>query len=101
MPVNLLLDPAARRRDHALSASRRLACFVARRIRQVGSIESTSLCLEPLRAAHAAEMFRPMSDAAIYDYMPGQPPASPSALRKRYAHLEKGCSADGGEGWLN
>jgi len=65
------------------------------------AIESPSLRLEPLAAAHADEMFRPMSAAAIYDYMPGQPPTSVSALRERYAHLEKGCSADGSERWLN
>jgi ribosomal-protein-alanine N-acetyltransferase len=64
-------------------------------------IESQSLRLEPLIAAHAEEMFGPMSVAAIYDYMPGQPPASASSLRERYAHLEKGRSADGRERWLN
>jgi ribosomal-protein-alanine N-acetyltransferase len=65
------------------------------------SIESGSLRLEPLVAAHAEEMFRPMSDSAIYAYMPLQPPASASALRRRYAHLEQGRSADGRERWLN
>jgi [ribosomal protein S5]-alanine N-acetyltransferase len=101
MPLNLLLYPAARRRGHALSAARRLASSVARHLRRAHPIESTSLRLEPLLAAHAEEMFRAMSAAAIYDYMPARPPASPSALRKRYAHLEKGCSADGSERWLN
>lgn len=42
-----------------------------------------------------------MSAAAIYDYMPGHPPVSASALRQRYARLEKGCSADASERWLN
>jgi [ribosomal protein S5]-alanine N-acetyltransferase len=64
-------------------------------------IELPSLRLEPLLAAHADEMFRPMSAAAIYDYMPGQPPTSAKALRERYVQLEKGCSADGSERWLN
>jgi ribosomal-protein-alanine N-acetyltransferase len=64
-------------------------------------IESQSLCLEPLIAAHAEEMFGAMSVAAIYDYMPGHPPVSASTLRERYAHLEKGRSADGRERWLN
>jgi RimJ/RimL family protein N-acetyltransferase len=64
-------------------------------------IESHSLRLEPLVTAHAEEMFGPMSAAAIYDYMPGQPPASVATLRQRYAHLEQGCSVDGRERWLN
>ena len=64
-------------------------------------IESRSLRLEPLVTAHAEEMFGPMSATAIYDYMPGQPPASVGALRQRYAHLERGCSVDGRERWLN
>ena len=33
--------------------------------------------------------------------MPLEPPASTSALRQRYAHLERGRSADGRERWLN
>ncbi len=64
-------------------------------------IQSSSLRLEPLVAAHAEEMFRSMSATAIYDYTPGQPPASAEILRQRYAQLEKGHSADGRERWLN
>ena len=36
-----------------------------------------------LVAAHAAEMFGPMSAQAIYAYIPEQPPASVGALRQR------------------
>ena len=64
-------------------------------------MESSALRLEPLVAAHADEMFAPLSAAAIYDYMPGQPPLSAAALRERYARLEKGRSADGRQQWLN
>ena len=64
-------------------------------------IESRTLRLEPLAAAHAEEMFEPMSAIAIYDYMPGRPPASVSALRERYIQLERGRSADGKQEWLN
>ena len=64
-------------------------------------IESNSLRLEPLVAAHAEEMFAPLSAAAIYDYMPGQPPLSAAALRQRYVRLEEGHSADGRQQWLN
>src|SRR5208282_3277262 len=94
MPLNLLPDPIARRRDRALSASRRQACSFTPDGPTASPIESRSLRLEPLLAAHAEEMFRPMSAAAIYDYMPGQSPTSTSTLRERYAQLEKGWSAD-------
>src|SRR5271169_562253 len=101
MPVNLLSDPTVRRRSRARSASRRQALGFAQHRRSPSPIESRSLRLEPLLAAHADEMFGPMSAAAISDYMPGKPPASASALRERYAQLEKGRSADGSEQWLN
>jgi RimJ/RimL family protein N-acetyltransferase len=64
-------------------------------------IASSALRLEPLVASHADEMFAPLSAAAIYDYMPGQPPLSADALRERYVRLEKGHSADGRQQWLN
>lgn len=64
-------------------------------------IESATLRLEPLAAAHAAEMFGPMSAAAIYDYIPESPPASVASLQQRYLHLERGHSANGRERWLN
>jgi [ribosomal protein S5]-alanine N-acetyltransferase len=64
-------------------------------------IESATLRLEPLVAAHAEEMFGPMSAAAIYAYVPEQPPASVAALRQRYMQLERGHSASGRERWLN
>jgi RimJ/RimL family protein N-acetyltransferase len=64
-------------------------------------IESATLRLEPLAVSHAAEMFGPMSAAAIYSYIPGEPPASVSALQQRYLQLERGHSADGRQRWLN
>jgi len=64
-------------------------------------IESSALRLEPLVAAHADEMFAPLSAVAIYDYIPGEPPLSVAALRERYARLAKGHSADGRQQWLN
>jgi ribosomal-protein-alanine N-acetyltransferase len=82
----------------ARAAARPLAAL---ELSPMSPIESHSLRLEPLVSAHADEMFRSMSAAAIYDYMPAQPPVSASALRERYAHLEKGHSADGRERWLN
>jgi RimJ/RimL family protein N-acetyltransferase len=64
-------------------------------------IESSGLHLEPLVSAHAEEMFEPLSAPAIYNYMPGQPPASAAALRERYIQLERGQSADKRQRWLN
>jgi RimJ/RimL family protein N-acetyltransferase len=41
-----------------------------------------------------------LQDPAIYTYLPGDPPTA-EALQKRYDFLEKGCSPDGKELWLN
>lgn len=67
----------------------------------MSAIESATLRLEPLVAAHADEMFGPMSAPAIYEYIPEQQPASLAALRQRYKLLERGHSASGRERWLN
>jgi RimJ/RimL family protein N-acetyltransferase len=90
---------AARDATSSQQAARGVRC--TRSARAMKPIESRSLRLEPLVAAHADEMFRSMSATAIYEYTPGQPPASAEALRQRYAQLEKGRSADGRERWLN
>lgn len=65
------------------------------------TIEANGLRLERLAVAHADEMFAPLSAAAMYDYMPGEPPASLEALRKRYEMLATGHSPDGRDQWLN
>jgi RimJ/RimL family protein N-acetyltransferase len=65
------------------------------------AIASSTLRLEPLVAAHAEEMFEPLSAPAIYNYMPGQPPSSSAALRERYIQLERGRSFDERQQWLN
>ena len=67
----------------------------------MGAIASKALRLEPLVAAHAEEMFAPLSSSAIYDYTHGQPPLSAATLRERYVRLEAGRSADGRQQWLN
>jgi ribosomal-protein-alanine N-acetyltransferase len=59
------------------------------------------LVLEPLRRAHAFEMFSALSDPAIYRYIDEAPPASVEALAERYARLETRQSINGGERWLN
>ena len=63
--------------------------------------QTPMLRLEPLSAAHAEEMFAPMSAIAIYDYIPGEPPSSVDALTQRYVQLARGRSADGEQQWLN
>ena len=57
--------------------------------------------LEPLTAAHAAELFPVLSHAAIYSYIAGPPPASVSALAERFRRLESRSSPDGSQQWLN
>jgi RimJ/RimL family protein N-acetyltransferase len=58
------------------------------------------LTLEPQTATHAEEMFRVLSDPAIYEYE-NEPPASIEALRARFTKLESRRSGDGREQWLN
>jgi ribosomal-protein-alanine N-acetyltransferase len=65
------------------------------------TIVSATLRLEPLVRAHADEMFRPLSAATIYDYIPGRPPVSVAELRQRYHRLEQRRSPDGRQQWLN
>ena len=57
--------------------------------------------LEPLTAAHAAELFSALTHPAIYTFIPDQPPASVSALAERYRRLESRFSPDGSQQWLN
>jgi RimJ/RimL family protein N-acetyltransferase len=61
---------------------------------------SRALTLEPQIAAHAEEMFRVLSDPAIYEYE-NEPPPSLEWLRERYARLESRSSPDGAQRWLN
>lgn len=61
----------------------------------------SALCtLEPQRVEHAAEMFRVLGDAAIYEFE-NSPPPSEAWLVERYARLERRASPDGRESWLN
>jgi RimJ/RimL family protein N-acetyltransferase len=61
----------------------------------------TSLCtLEPLVVTHAHEMFRVLSDPAIYEFE-NQPPESEEWLARRYEALETRRSPDRSERWLN
>lgn len=59
------------------------------------------ICLEPLTAAHAVELFPVLGHSAIYTFIPDQPPASVSTLAARYSRLESRSSPDGTQRWLN
>jgi len=64
-------------------------------------LRTPRLTLEPLCAAHAAEMFDALSDPNHYTFIPQQPPASLDVLRERYQRLESRRSPNGRELWLN
>jgi [ribosomal protein S5]-alanine N-acetyltransferase len=64
-------------------------------------LSSQRLTIEPLLATHAAHLFPHLSDAALYTFMPQQPPVSVSALAERYQRLQSRASPDGSQIWLN
>lgn len=63
--------------------------------------ETDRLLLEPLRAAHAAEMFELLSDSRLYHFIPGEPPPTLASLVERFQRLERRVSPDGEQAWLN
>jgi len=63
-------------------------------------IQTNRLRLEPQTVEHADEMFRVLSDQAIYTYE-NEPPSSLDWLRERFARLETRRSSDGTQQWLN
>lgn len=65
------------------------------------TLHTNRLVLTPLTAAHAEQMFEGLSDAASYAFMPDMPFDDVAALAVRYARLERRCSPDGREAWLN
>jgi RimJ/RimL family protein N-acetyltransferase len=67
----------------------------------VNPVIAERIRLEPLTAAHAAELYTALRDPDIYTFIPDQPPASLAALTERYRRLESRCSPDGSQQWLN
>lgn len=59
------------------------------------------LIVEPLTPDHAVELFEPLGDARLYQFIPDQPPAGVAALRARHQRLAARRSPDGAELWLN
>lgn len=64
-------------------------------------LETQRLRLEPLRVAHARELFSLYQDPRIFRFIPQDPPASLEALEMRCRILERRTSSDGREVWLN
>ena len=64
------------------------------------ALAAPGMCLEPLTAAHAPEMFEVLRDPAIYEFE-NEPPASETSLAGRYSRLESRRSGDGTQAWLN
>ena len=62
---------------------------------------SARLDLEPLTADHAAALYIPLLDPALYAWIPEPPPVDLAWLTRRYARLEGRRSPDGREAWLN
>jgi ribosomal-protein-alanine N-acetyltransferase len=62
---------------------------------------SARLRYDVLGVQHAAELFEPLSDSALYTYQPADPPASLDWLVQRFQTLSRGHSADHGEQWCN
>jgi RimJ/RimL family protein N-acetyltransferase len=46
-------------------------------------------------------MFPILCDPLIYQFIPAKPPRSARLLAERYRQLQRGCSADGSQQWLN
>jgi [ribosomal protein S5]-alanine N-acetyltransferase len=65
------------------------------------ALRTPHVVLEPLCAAHAAEMFKPLFDPIHYQFIPQDPPASLEVLRARFERLEGRRSPNGRELWLN
>ena len=64
------------------------------------TIVTDNCVLEPLTKAHAVEMFKVLSDPAIYEFE-NSPPRSEEWLLTRYEKLETRQSPDGKQHWLN
>src|SRR4051812_28373777 len=63
-------------------------------------LHSARLTLEPIRAAHAREMFGLWQDRNIYTFIPEDPPPSLSWLAQRYDKLTNRQSHLGDQAWL-
>ena len=81
--------------------SQALARELAAAAESSARISTSRLELIPLEREHAENLFSVLSDATLYEYTGGVPPASVAELRDRYTRLEARRSPDGAELWLN
>ena len=66
----------------------------------MNTLKISNCILEPQDVSHAPEMFRVLSDPAIYEFE-NEPPVSEQWLARRFAFLESRQSQDGTQKWLN
>lgn len=64
------------------------------------ALRTARLQLEPVRPAHAAEVWPQLDDGRMWEYFPALRPGSLDDLRRLYAKWERG-SADSMEVWCN
>ena len=64
-------------------------------------LATARLTLEPLLPSHAERLYPYLQDAALYTFIPQEPPASLAAVEARYRRLAARRSPDGAEIWLN
>ena len=65
------------------------------------ALRSQRFILEPILAIHAELLFHDLLDSRLYEYIPGEPPASREQLRRTYERWSTRRSADGTETWHN
>jgi len=58
------------------------------------------LTLEPLLGSHAAELFAPLQDEAVYRWISSVPPESVQKLQARWTRSECRLSPEGDDAWL-
>lgn len=67
---------------------------------QAAQLKGTRVCLEPLRAALAAELAPVLADPLLHTFIGGEP-LDREQLEARYQRQVVGRSADGSQRWLN
>jgi RimJ/RimL family protein N-acetyltransferase len=65
------------------------------------ALQTARMVLEPLLPRHAERLSPLLGDAALYTYLPQEPPASLEEVEARYRRLAGRRSPDGAEVWLN
>lgn len=64
-------------------------------------LKTERLMLEPLKEQHADFLFDGLSDPALYQYIPQEPPVDNEHLKERFMRLALGTAPYGNEQWLN